>query len=98
MEKIFVEKEFADYVKNARKEFIAKFWKMYPDAKQRVIAENMLIAYEQMAEKFQILKADEWLCIECDQIVPINEISRSKKGNFHKMALGGCGYKVVRVE
>jgi hypothetical protein len=98
MQEIWVEKGFANYIKKARREFITKFWKMYPDVKNRVIAENILIAYDQMAERLRILESDEWHCVECDEIVPSEEVLRSKKGNLHKLGARACGQMVLRVE
>ena len=98
MEKILVEKEFADYLKNARKEFVRKFWLMYPEAKQRVIAEDLLIAYDQMSERLKILKANEWHCVKCNKIVPSEQVKKYESKNFHSVGLGGCGSSVLPVE
>ena len=98
MEKILVEKEFADYVTNSRNEFVRKFWLMCPEAKQRVIAEDLLIAYDQITERFKTLKVKEWHCTGCDKIVPNEQVFKYETPNVHSVILGGCGYKVVPVE
>lgn len=50
-------KEFIEWVKQERANFVTQYWEFYPTAKQRVIAENLLVAYDQMVESLEkILK------------------------------------------
>lgn len=45
--------EFLEYARVERNEFVTKFWKMYPEAEQRVVAENLLITYDQLRERLR---------------------------------------------
>ena len=43
--------EFLKYCKQERREFVNKFIQTKPDTKERVMAEDLLIAYDQLMEQ-----------------------------------------------
>lgn len=43
--------EFDKYITATRDEFVRKFWDMYPNAEKRVVAEDLLICFDQMRER-----------------------------------------------
>ncbi len=51
-------KEFDSYIQESRDEFVTKFWEQWPDAKERVTAENLLICFDQMRDRLLRLQAD----------------------------------------
>jgi hypothetical protein len=57
--------DFIEYMRQARNEFVKKVWEIWPDAKERVIAENLLICFDQMREKIKATSApDEWISVK----------------------------------
>lgn len=42
---------FAHYTRQAREEFVAKIWELHPGPNTRVVAENILIAYDQLRDR-----------------------------------------------
>lgn len=50
-------KEFDDYVQESRNEFVTNFWKQWPNAKERVVAENLLICFDQMRDRLKNLQS-----------------------------------------
>lgn len=50
-----MEETFIEYLENARKEFVTKTWEsgLNNSAENRVIFEDILIAYDQMLEKIK---------------------------------------------
>src|SRR3990167_1923558 len=51
-----MEEEFIEYCKNSREEFVTKFNGLYPEIKERVIAEDFLICFDQLFDKYQKLE------------------------------------------
>jgi hypothetical protein len=54
--------QFALYIHTSRNEFVKKFWEEYPNAKQRVMAEDLLICFDQMHER--IINYEKQLVID----------------------------------
>ena len=47
--------EFLKYCKQERREFVNKFIQTKPNKKERVIAEDLLIAYDQLMEQNEVM-------------------------------------------
>lgn len=81
------QKAFLEYISNARREFVAKILETAPSTAMRVIAEDLLIAYDQLRDRYeQTLQMPDnriW-CIE--QVDDGWKFSRPL-GAYHKMEL-----------
>lgn len=50
-----IEPSFLEFIQQSRNEFVKRFLELNPDARQRVIAENLLICFDQMHELLKAL-------------------------------------------
>lgn len=50
--KHFDKAEFFAYLDNERSQFVIKFWQLFPDVEQRVVAENLLLAFDQLRQRY----------------------------------------------
>lgn len=48
--------DFIEYCKEARREFVNKFMRTYPTSSERVMAEDLLIAYDQLMQRHEEMR------------------------------------------